>query len=172
MRRLLIISTIMTALLAATALGLRSVRIPPEIIAASVTQAPEAIERAWQLPAAKAFHHHVSAQSNLSACGPASLANVFRSLSEAAKTESEVLAGTGRCWTGFCPFGLTLDELADVARAHTNRKVIVLRDLTPVAFREHLRKSNDATSRYIVNFRRREIFGAGELGRCGTGGAL
>ncbi len=161
MRRLLIISTIMTALLAATALGLRSVRMPPEIIAASVTQAPEAIERAWQLPAAKTFHHHVFAQSNLSVCGPASLANVFRSLSEAAKTESEVLAGTGRCWTGFCPFGLTLDELADVARAHTNRKVMVLHDLTPDEFREHLRKSNDASVRYIVNFRRREIFGTG-----------
>jgi hypothetical protein len=161
MRRLLIIATIMTALLAATAFGLRSVRMPPEIIAASVTQAPDAIGRAWQLPAAKTFHHHVFAQSNLSVCGPASLANVFRSLSEAAKTESEVLAGTGRCWTGFCPFGLTLDELADVARAHTNRKVMVLRDLTPDEFREHLRKSNDATRRYIVNFRRREIFGAG-----------
>ena len=151
----------MTALLTATAFELRPVRLPPELIAVSVTQAPDAIERAWQLPAAKTFHHHVFAQSNLSVCGPASLANVFRSLSEAAKTESEVLAGTGRCWTGFCLFGLTLDELADVARAHINRKVTVLRDLTPDEFREHLRRSNDTSRRYIVNFRRREIFGAG-----------
>jgi len=58
-------------------------------------------------------------------------------------------------------FGLTLDELAEVARAHTTRKVTVLRDLTPDEFREHLQKSNDAGRRYIINFRRREIFGAG-----------
>jgi hypothetical protein len=157
----LIIATIMTALLTAAAFELRPVRISPEIVAASVTQTPDAIERAWQLPAARTFHHQVLAQSNRSVCGPSSLANVFRSLSEAAKTESEVLAGTGRCWTGFCLFGLTLDELAGVARAHTTRKVTVLRDLTPDEFRDHLRRSNDTGRRYVINFRRREIFGAG-----------
>jgi Phytochelatin synthase len=82
-------------------------------------------------------------------------------LSEAATTESAVLAGTGRCWTGYCIVGLTLDELAGVARAHTNRKVMVLRDLTPEVFLDHLRSSNDPAKRYVINFRRREIFGSG-----------
>ena len=149
MRRLLIMSSIIAALVGATAFELRPVRISRETIGASVTQTADAVERAWRLPVAKTFNHQLFAQSNLSLCGPASLANVFRSLSEPAKTESEVLAGTGRCWTGFCPFGLSLDELT------------VLRDLTPNEFREHLRRSNDASRRYIVNFRRREIFGAG-----------
>jgi hypothetical protein len=161
MRRPLIIGSVIAALLGATAFELKPVHISREAIGASVTQTADAIERAWRLPVAETFNHQLFAQSNLSLCGPASLANVFRSMSEPAKTESEVLAGTGRCWTGFCPFGLTLDELADVARAHTNRKVTVLRGLTPDEFREHLRRSNDTSRRYIINFRRREIFGAG-----------
>jgi hypothetical protein len=161
MRRFLISGSIIAAFLAATPFALSPARIPPEKVAASVAQAPALVERAWQLPVAKTFHHQVSTQSNLSRCGPASLANVFRSLSEAAKTESEVLAGTGRCWTGYCIMGLTLDELADVARAHTNRKVTVLRDLTPDEFLDHLRRSNDPQKRYVINFRRREIFGSG-----------
>ena len=161
MRRLFIVGSVIAALLAVTVFELRPARISREAIGASVTQTADTVERAWRLPVARTFNHQLFAQSNLSLCGPASLANVFRSLSDPAKTESEVLAGTGRCWTGFCLFGLTLDELADVARAHTNRKVTVLRDLTPDEFREHLRSSNDMSRRYIVNFRRREIFGAG-----------
>jgi Phytochelatin synthase len=161
MRRFLITGSIIAAFLAATAFALSPARIPPEKIAASVAQAPALVERAWQLPVAKTFNHQVFAQSNLSRCGPASLANVFRSLSELATTESAVLAGTGRCWTGYCIVGLTLDELADVARARTNRKVTVLRDLSSDEFLDHLRRSNDPGKRYVINFRRKEIFGSG-----------
>ena len=83
-----------------------------------------------------------------------------------------MLAGTGRCWTGVCIFGLTLDELADVARANTSRKITVLRDLTEEQFREHLRRSNDPTRRYIVNFNRERIFGAGVGHHSPIGGYL
>jgi hypothetical protein len=161
MRRFLISGSIAAAFLAATALAVSPARIQPEKIAASVTQTPVLVERAWQLPVAKTFNHQVSAQSNLSRCGPASLANVFRSLLETAKTESAVLAGTRLCWTGYCIVGLTLDELADVAKARTSRKVTVLRDLTPYEFLDHLRRPNDPGRRYVINFRRREIFGSG-----------
>ena len=79
-------------------------------------------------------------------------------------TEPEVLAGTGRCWLlGFCIPGLTLDELADVARVHSTRRVTVLRDLTEDAFRTLLREANDPARRYIVNFSRDRIFGAGAV---------
>jgi hypothetical protein len=37
----------------------------------------------------------------------------------------------------------------------------VLRDLTPAAFRDQLRKSNEPTHRYVVNFDRGTLFGAG-----------
>jgi hypothetical protein len=136
-------------------------QVSRQAIASSVTRTPELIERAWGLPVAATFNRQITWQSNGSRCGPAAVANAYRSLGDAAITEGQVLAGTGRCWTGVCILGLTLDELADVARANTRRKITVLRDLSDEQFREHLRRSNDPSRRYIVNFSRERIFGAG-----------
>jgi hypothetical protein len=83
-----------------------------------------------------------------------------------------VLAGTGRCWTGICILGLTLDKLAEAARANTSRKITVLRDLSEEQFREHLRSSNDPGRRYVVNFNRAQIFGAGVGHHSPIGGYL
>ena len=83
-----------------------------------------------------------------------------------------MLAGTGRCWTGICILGLTLDELAEAARANTSRKITVLRDLSEEQFREHLRRSNDPGRRYVVNFSRQQIFGAGVGHHSPIGGYL
>ena len=83
-----------------------------------------------------------------------------------------MLAGTGRCWTGICILGLTLDELAEVARANTSRKITVLRDLNENQFREHMRRSNDPGRRYVVNFSREQIFGAGVGHHSPIGGYL
>lgn len=136
-------------------------KVSPQSIALSVIRTPEILERAWRLPVAATFNEQLVWHSNISRCGPASVANVYRSLGETEDTEDRVLNHTGRCWSGFCIIGLTLDELTDVARAHTNRKITLLRDLTEEEFREHLRRSNDPSRRYIVNFSRRQIFGAG-----------
>jgi hypothetical protein len=111
-------------------------------------------------------------QSNASLCGPASLANVFRSFGQKTTTEDAVLAGTGKCWTGFCIIGLTLDELAELADAKTDRKVSVLRDLTPEQFLEHLHRSNDLSRRYVINFSRASIFGSGTGHHSPIGGYL
>jgi hypothetical protein len=159
-RRLLVGVALFIALLAAVPLAVAPARVPPEAIEASVTRTPELLDRAWQLPVAATFQRTVTWQSNGSRCGPASVANVLRSLGAPASTESAVLAGTGRCWTGFCLFGLTLDELA------------VLRDLTPEAFQEHLRRANDPHRRYIVNFSRAAIFGRGVGHHSPIGGYL
>lgn len=83
-----------------------------------------------------------------------------------------MLAGTGRCWTGICILGLTLDELAEVARANTSRKITVLRDLGEEQVLEHLRRSNDPDRRYAVNFNREQIFGAGVGHHSPIGGYL
>jgi len=147
-------------------------KVSPEAIASSVTRTPELLDRAWRLPVAATFSRRVTWQSNGSRCGPAAVANTYRSLGEAAITEGKVLAGTGRCWTGACIFGLTLDELADVARANTARKVTVLRDLSEEQFQEHLRRSNDLGRRYIVNFSREKIFGGGVGHHSPIGGYL
>jgi hypothetical protein len=136
-------------------------KISQDMIQASVDRSPPELDVAWQLPVAASFGRDLAWQSNLSMCGPASVANTFRSLGEPATTEHDVLAGTGRCWSGFCILGLTLDHLADVARAHTKRKVTVLRDLSAAEFQDHLRHANEQGRRYIVNFNRKLIFGGG-----------
>jgi hypothetical protein len=160
-RRYYIFIISIAGLLGSGMLVVGQARVPPAAIASSVTRTPELVELAWRLPVAATFQRKVNWQSNGSRCGPAAVANAYRSLGEAASTESKVLAGTGRCWTGVCILGLTLDELADVARANTSRKITVLRDLSEEQFREHLRRSNDTGRRYIVNFDRAQIFGAG-----------
>ena len=146
--------------------------VSPKAIEASVIRTPELLERAWRLPVAAAFNSDVTWQSNGSRCGPASIANAFRSIGEEETTEAQVLEGTGKCWTGFCIIGLTLDELAEVARAHTERKVSVIRDLTAEQFHEHMKHANDPDRRYIINFTRKEIFGGGSGHHSPIGGYL
>ncbi|ATU90788.1 phytochelatin synthase family protein [Phyllobacterium zundukense] len=162
-----------TALLAGAAfLVVGQTRVSPEAIQTSVIRTPELINRAWQLPVAATFKPELDWQSNGSRCGPASVANAFRSIGEEETTEAAVLEGTGKCWTGFCIMGLTLDELAEVALKHTERKVTVLRNLTAEEFRDHLRRANDPNRRYIVNFTRELVFGAGSGHHSPIGGYL
>jgi Phytochelatin synthase len=160
-RSLLFASLLLVGLVGAAGTPFLTRNITQQAIEASVIRSPELIARAWQLPVAATFARTLAWQTNGSLCGPASVANVYRSLHEPAQTEGDVLAGTGRCWTGFCVFGLTLDELADVARSHTQRKVTVLRDLSPAEFKEHMRRANELGHRYIINFSRERLFGAG-----------
>jgi hypothetical protein len=168
-----IVSLVLTAaLLTAGELVVGQSRVPPEAVASSVTRSPDLLERAWRLPVAATFDRRITWQSNGSRCGPAAVANAYRSFGEAANSEKKVLSGTGRCWTGLCILGLTLDELAEVARTNTSRKVTVLRDLNEQQFLEHLRRSNDPGRRYIVNFDRAQIFGAGVGHHSPIGGYL
>jgi hypothetical protein len=48
----------------------------------------------------------------------------------------------------------------------------VLRDLSPEQFQQHLRRSNEPSRRYIINFSRKEIFGAGAGHHSPIGGYL
>jgi Phytochelatin synthase len=158
--------------LGATAVVLSPAKVSPQVIQTAVIRTSDLLERAWQLPVATTFNRKVVWQSNGSLCGPASVANAFRSLGEKPATEADVLAGTGRCWIGICVLGLTLDELAEVARKHTKRRVTVLRDLSAEDFQAHLRHVNDPDRRYIINFSRERIFGAGVGHHSPVGGYL
>jgi len=68
------------------------------------------------------------------------------------------------------------DKLArvadEVSAAYATELGRVLRDLSEVEFREHLRRSNDPGRRYIINFSRKEIFGAGAGHHSPIGGYL
>ncbi len=136
-------------------------------------QDPALLARAWSLPVASRYGRVVDSQQNVSMCGPTSAANVFRSLGSGPTRAAEVLEGTGRCrFFGYCWNGLTLDELADVVRAKTTRRVTVLRDLTLADFREHMRHANDLGRRYVVNFQRGLLFGRGGGHHSPIGGYL
>jgi hypothetical protein len=165
-------AVLLVAIFGAAGLLVSQTKVSSDAIRDSVTRSDAMIEIAWRLPAAVTFNRQVTFQSNASRCGPASVANVLRSFGEAASSEAVVLAGTGRCRTGYCIMGLTLDELAEVARAKTRRTVTVLRDLTPAEFQAHLKRANESGRRYIVNFRRKEIFGAGAGHHSPIGGYL
>jgi hypothetical protein len=147
-------------------------KVSLDAIRSSVLRSENELEKAWELPAAATFERKVAWQSNPSMCGPASVANAMRSLRETATSEDAVLSGTGRCWSGICFMGLTLDELAEVTRLKTKRTVTVLRNLSAEEFRHHLRLSNDPQRRYIINFNRKSIFGAGVGHHSPIGGYL
>ena len=86
-------------------------KVRPDAIRSSVTRSEAVVEKAWALPAASTFKRELTWQSNPSLCGPASIANALRSLGETATSETAVLAGTGRCWTGVCFMGLSISNL-------------------------------------------------------------
>jgi hypothetical protein len=62
---------------------------------------------------------------------------------------------------GYLPGGVTLDQLAEIARQKVGSNVSVLRDLDLVSFRDHLRHANDVSRRYVINFTRGPLFGTG-----------
>jgi phytochelatin synthase len=172
MRKLAITALILVGtLFAAGNVYLSQISVPTEAIHSSVTRSEALLNRGWELPVAQTFKPALLWQSNPSTCGAASLANVFRSLSEP-RTERQLLARTNRCWFGICVVGLRLDELAEVAKAHTTRKITVLRDLSPEQFRSLLRSANDPSRRLIVNFSRKPIFGSGGGHHSPIGGYL
>ncbi|HTD73079.1 MAG TPA: phytochelatin synthase family protein [Steroidobacteraceae bacterium] len=124
-------------------------------------QNPVLLKKAWALPVAATYQAGIEFQRNGSVCGPTSLANVLHSIKQPGNQES-VLQGTNFFIVlGYLPEGLTLDQLADIARQKLQRKVTVLRDLDLAAFREQLRHVNDPARRYVINFSRGPLFGTG-----------
>jgi Phytochelatin synthase len=160
------VTSLVVGLIAAAGLGVLSLyprppAVPREVVERAVVTAPSRLAPVQAMPVARSLLGELSYQENGTSCGPASLANVFRSFGQAERSESSVLDGTGRCPFGICSGGLTLDDLAEVAKAHTQRPVTVLRDLSPEAFLEEMKKVNDPVRRYIINFHRKPIFGTG-----------
>lgn len=71
---------VVTSLLGTAALFIGKAKVSPQAIASSVTRTPELLERAWHLPVAATFNRQLISQSNISRCGPASVANAYLSL--------------------------------------------------------------------------------------------
>ena len=119
------------------------------------------LEKAWSLPVAAMYRPNMVFQRNASFCGPTSIVNVMRSRNQPSD-EATLLEGTGITTVlGYLPGGLTLDQLATLAERKSAGQATVLRDLDLAQFREHLRWSNDASRRYVINFTRGPLFGTG-----------
>jgi hypothetical protein len=124
-------------------------------------QSPALLKKAWSLPVAAAYQTDIEYQQNGSVCGPTSLVDVLHSLKQPGNQES-ILQGSGFSTVmGYLPEGITLDQLADLARQKLHKKVTVLRDLDLAAFREQLKFVNDPARRYVINFSRGPLFGTG-----------
>lgn len=123
-------------------------------------QDPVLLEKAWALPVARLYRDGLTYQSHLSFCGSTSLVNVARSWrmdQERVPLEAE---------------GISLDRLAELARTRLGKKATVLRDLDLEKFREELKRSNDPSNRYVVNFARGRLFGEGGGHHSPIGGYL
>ena len=76
------VSIVVVSLAAALIAGVLFL-LPPtvsrEVVERSVIHEQSLLDKAWRLPTASAFGHHVDYQSNQSLCGPASIANILRS---------------------------------------------------------------------------------------------
>ncbi len=130
------------------------------------------LAKAWALPVAAMYRAQFESQHNPSFCGPTSLVDVMRSL-QLGGDQSTVLEGTGTStFLGVLPGGMQLDKLATVARARLKSSVTVLRDIDLATFREHMRKTNDPSRRYIINFTRGPLFGTGGGHHSPIGGYL
>jgi hypothetical protein len=124
-------------------------------------QDPALLKKAWALPVATAYQAGIDFQLNGSVCGPTSLVNVLHSLKQPGSQQSVLQDSGFSTVLGYLPEGLTLDQLADIARQKLKRKATVLRDLDLAAFREQLNYVNDPRRRYVINFSRLPLFGTG-----------
>lgn len=155
-------------------LGGASVVLPPLLWgdgvdyshATSIKTAPEyhdpaLLQKAWALPVAAAYKSEFESQNNGSFCGPTSMVDILHSLHQQSD-QATVLSGTEKKTVfGLVWGGMTLEELAGVARVKLKGDVSILRELDLEAFRDQMRKSNDPTRRYVVNFYRGPLFAKG-----------
>jgi hypothetical protein len=132
------------------------------------------LERAWALPVAATYRERFVFQPNGSFCGPTSVVDAVRSLGGEASTD-DVLEGTGiETVMGVLPGGITLDQLAELARMRLpGHRVTVLRDLDLAGFRELVAaRANDTSARLLVNFHRGPLFATGGGHHSPIGGYL
>ena len=124
-----------------------------------VQVAGTSLQRALDAAPARAYVSDFHFQDTWSTCGPASLRNVLLSLRRAADSERALFGDDRLAWWKALGTGMTLDELAALARANVPFEVAVLRPESLAAFRAVLREADLPRTRLIVNFDRAPLFG-------------
>jgi hypothetical protein len=120
------------------------------------------LARACALPVARLYGPQgYLFQQNPSVCGATSIADLLRSEGVAADPDS-VMKGSGALQIfGFLPWGLTLDQEAEILTRDAGKPAKLLRGLSLEAFRAEMTKSNDPSRRMVMNFSREPLFGRG-----------
>jgi hypothetical protein len=131
----------------------------PDRFDPAVQTAGPALERALGAAPAQTYLSDFRFQQTGSTCGPASLRNVLTSFGDAIASERALFGDDRLSWWKALGTGMTLDELAALARANTSRQVEVLRPETLHEFQAALSGVNMPGSRLIVNFDRAPLFG-------------
>ena len=163
-RRIALAVLVLVAILASLAgFYLRESPTSAELIERISTYQNEALlARAWALPVARLYGPQgYLFQQNPSVCGPTSIADVLRSEGVVADPGAVLNHSGALHFFGIVPFGLTLDEEADLLKRETGKPVQKLRELSPEAFRAEMAKSNGPGRRIVVNFTRAPLFGRG-----------
>jgi hypothetical protein len=142
--------------------GHRLSRPMPERFHAEVQTAGPALEEALAAAPASAYLPAFEFQQSRATCGPASLRNALTSLGRPVESERALFGDAGWSWWKALATGMTLDELAALARANASGrlKVEVERSATLDAFRTALGAVDRPHTRLIVNFDRAPLFGA------------
>lgn len=123
---------------------------------------PALLEAAWKLPVAAVYRSKpFEYQTNPSFCGPASAANLLRSIGIDLSQDEVIDATKYDPWFGVLIGGMTLDEFADLVNLRTGRPPTIIRHATLAEFRLHLTRANDPKRRYVANFHRGPLFGRG-----------
>lgn len=125
----------------------------------AIYQAPENLQQAWNLPVANTYKKIFEYQVNAAFCGPASIANTYRSFGIPGFTQSNIFDDSDISYWKTRVMGLTLDELAKLATQNSIINGKLIRDMSLSDFRQHLQQSNNKDKRYIINFNREPLFG-------------
>ena len=139
--------------------GYRLSHPSPDRFHADVQTAGTALQQALGAAPAQAYLADFRFQASPSTCGPTALRNVLTSLGVQVDSERALFGDHRLAWWKALGLGMTLDELARLARANTSYLVDILRIGSLKAFRAVLAEANAPGTRLIVNFDRAPLFG-------------
>ena len=131
---------------------------PERFASAVVTHGPN-LAAAEATPLARAYLRDFHTQAHPSSCGPASLRNVLASLGRPVESERALFEDAPPAWLRMRVMGMTLDEVAALARASGVGYVQVHRDLSAADLRALLRSLSQPGRRLVVNFDRAPLHG-------------
>lgn len=130
----------------------------PPITDAAEYQDAALLAKAWTLAAANGFSlEKVEYQINGAYCGVATAVNVMESFGQPADQET-VLDGFSKRPASIRMGGMTLDQVGQLIRDKSGKKVEVIRDIAFGVFMGHVRRINEPGSRYTANFTRQPLF--------------